>query len=96
MDNCATCGQAEDMHFMDFVRGVPHVGSYNKHGNAQQCSPQPCTCNTLHDRSCFYYQVPTVKCGVSTEGASWAMETQCGCRGLRGHAPGCALYRGAE
>lgn len=31
---------------------------------------------------------------VSDEGAAWASENVCGCRGLPGHAPGCALYRG--
>jgi hypothetical protein len=44
----------------------------------------------------LYYLAGTQPVGVSTEGAAWAMETQCGCRGLPGHAPGCSLYRGGE
>lgn len=35
---CAICGQSADLHFTEFVNGVPHVGSYDAQGSEQQCS----------------------------------------------------------
>lgn len=76
MDKCAICGQDEDQHFMDFVDGIPLVGSYDAKGAPQRCSALHCTCATYHHRSCPCYKMPVVFCGVSTEGANWAMESK--------------------